>query len=440
MNGIQGVLGIAAALLLAGGTWSCEKGDETFGVADGDSDADADGDSDADADGDADGDTDGDVDGDADTDTDTDGDADSDADGDADGDSDPDCIDEDQDWWCLPFDCDDDDPDVNPGAVEIPGNDVDDNCNGATDEEIAVDTDTVCDEQDFAIEYLPVKLLILLDMSGSMVIPASKYDHARAAIKNWLVDYAGQFLFGFDSYPDAWYSQSCSVAGPIWYDTAPGQEAAISSWLDTHAPQSGSGDPLVMEMDRLLDDPAYAPGFMTGAQPGEPYLLVVADGDDCCGPYASYNCGVDYVTELAQRTGWLLDAGVRTMVIGYTENADETAMNAIAAAGGSPFTSFIPALDQTALEAALATIASAIVSCSFELDEPEASADPDNVNFYFDGEVVPYDEGCAQGEGWMWANAEHTEVTFCEQACAELQGGGVDLVTAKFGCPTIPVE
>jgi hypothetical protein len=334
-----------------------------------------------------------------DSDADTDGDSDTDTDGDSDGDAD-----------------------------------------GDTDADTDADTDTICDEQDFAIEYLPVKLLILLDMSGSMVIPATKYDHAKAAIQGWLTDYEGQFLFGFDSYPDAWYSQSCSVAGPIWYDTAPGQEAAISSWLDTHAPQSGSGDPLVMELDKLLDDAAYAPGFMTEATPGEPYLLVVADGDDCCGPYGSYNCGVDYVTELAQRTGWLLTAGVKTMVIGYTENADETAMNAIAAAGGSQFPTFIPALDQSALEAALATIASAIVSCSFELDEPEASADPDNVNFYFDGEVVPYDEDCAQGLGWMWANAEHTQVTFCDAACAELQGGTVDLVSAKFGCPTIPVE
>ncbi|MBN2449003.1 MAG: hypothetical protein JXR77_01355, partial [Lentisphaeria bacterium] len=74
------------------------------------------------------------------------------------------------------------------------------------------------------------------------------------------------------------------------------------------------------------------------------------------------------------------------------------------------------------------------------LDEPEASADPDNVNFYFDGEVVPYDEDCGAGVGWMWSNEDHTEVTFCEQACAELQGGGVDLVTAKFGCPSVPVE
>ena len=31
-------------------------------------------------------------------------------------------------------------------------------------------------------------------------------------------------------------------------------------------------------------------------------------------------------------------------------------------------------------------------------------------------------------------------VLFCEEACAQLQGGEVDTISAKFGCPTIPVE
>ena len=87
-----------------------------------------------------------------------------------------------------------------------------------------------------------------------------------------------------------------------------------------------------------------------------------------------------------------------------------------------------------------ADMAGAIVSCSFEIEEPDATADPDNVNFYFDDVVVPYDEDCAAGTGWTWANEDNTEVLFCEEACAELQGGGVEVVSARFGCPTIVVE
>ena len=86
-------------------------------------------------------------------------------------------------------------------------------------------------------------------------------------------------------------------------------------------------------------------------------------------------------------------------------------------------------------------IATAIISCIFEIDEPEASADPDNVNFYFDDEVVPYDEDCAEGIGWTWVDPpDNTMVEFCDEACAELQGGFVDTVSAKFGCPTVTLD
>jgi len=112
---------------------ACEGGGGGMELGDGGADADTDADTDTDADADTDTDTDADTDSDADADTDTDADADTDSDADADEDQ-PVCIDDDSDGWCLPFDCDDEDPDVNPGMQEIPDNDIDDNCNGLTDE------------------------------------------------------------------------------------------------------------------------------------------------------------------------------------------------------------------------------------------------------------------------------------------------------------------
>ena len=50
----------------------------------------------------------------------------------------PDQTDGDGDTWGEACDCDDTDPDVNPGAEEVPGNGIDDDCDGQIDERIDI--------------------------------------------------------------------------------------------------------------------------------------------------------------------------------------------------------------------------------------------------------------------------------------------------------------
>lgn len=295
----------------------------------------------------------------------------------------------------------------------------------------------ICSEQNFQIDYKPVKLMIALDMSGSMVTPESKYFAARESIQTVIDDFDERFLFGFDSYPDTFTDESCTVDGPVWFDCEVGNETPIINWLETHMPVSGSGDPLLRELDKFLSSPSYAPNFTSDASGEDAYLLILADGDDCCGPSGTYNCAASWVDELAEKTRELSATGIKTVVVGYTRNADPDALDAVARNGGSPFSSYVPALDQAALTNALKTIAGTIASCDFDIAEPDPSSDPGKVNFYFDDNVVPFNDGCATGIGWTWGNDDHTTVHFCAQSCAQLNEGDVENISAKFGCPSV---
>jgi hypothetical protein len=306
---------------------------------------------------------------------------------------------------------------------------------GGAASDAGIDAQTVCDEQDFTIERQPTKLMLALDMSGSMI---SKYGSARNGITNAITNLSGQFHFGFNSYPQYPYAAQCGIAPDALYDTAPGNETGILDWLSGHQPQSGAGDPLVVQMDALLSG-TYASNFTTSAVGGEAYLVVVSDGDDCCGPNANYSCGNEWTSELVDRTEQLLDAGIKTVVVGYT-GADDATMTAIAVAGGSPFSTYLPASDETALQGALETIGAAVISCSFGVDVPDASADPDAVNLYLDGELLPFEPGCGTGSGWDWADAEHTAVQLCAGPCDDLRAETVENVKARFGCPSVQID
>jgi len=336
---------------------------------------------------------------DADADTDTDSDSDSDADGDADADSDADA-------------------------------------DGDTDG----DSDSVCDEQDFDIELSPVRLMILQDVSASMTEGSpTKWSQAVPALTSLLTTWQGQQIeFGFDVFPDnsqpLW---GCGVSDPILIDTSPGTEGDIIDYLnDTGNTPNGASTPLYCGMANFLE-PSYAPVFSEAGV--QSYLLVVSDGADLCG----VNCsiwGAANASQLGQVTADLLAGGIKTFVIGFGADVSESQLDAIALNGGTPFDTFFEATDQSDLEAAFEAIAYEVISCVYDVQDPNATADPENVNFFFDGEIVYNDPGCEVGTGWTWVDETHTQVEFCPDACELLQGNPDTEITAMWGCPTQVVE
>jgi hypothetical protein len=313
----------------------------------------------------------------------------------------------------------------------------------------------VCGEQDFAVEIAPPRLMILLDKSSSMADDlgnsGSKINQARAAI-DYLIDrYQDRVLFGFDAFPS---SGNCTVTDPIVRDTATSftdNFAVAGAALGTAA--NGASTPMYCGL-RILADPTYAPRF--NDPNGNKYVILISDGADLCGdqccvplptgfppvPPAECVAAEDELADLA--SGMLATAGIRTFVIGFDDpsgdNVSESQLNAIAANGGTSYSSFLLASNQTQLEAAFDDIASQAVSCVLTLDDPGEEANPDEVNVYFDDVPVGFDEGCAVGTGWDWTDDTHTAVELCPAACAELQTLTVDNISVTFGCPSVIVE
>jgi hypothetical protein len=337
----------------------------------------------------------------------------------------------------------DTDTDVDTDADSDTDTDTDTDGDGGTD------TD-VCDELDFDIELAPVNLMILQDMSFSMSDPEvaspTNWTYAVPALNTILTDWAGsQIVFGFDIFPDgsAGPFTGCRVDDPVLIDCAADTETAIMDYInDSGNDPNGASTPLYCAMADFIEA-GYAPLFNDAS--ANRYLLVVTDGEDFCGEGCCSGFGAECTAtpdEFAALATGIVAAGIKIVVIGFGSGVMPDELNAIAGSGGmeAPFDQYLIATDTTSLESALTEIANAVITCVYNIGSPDASADPNDVNFYFDDVVVGYDEGCALGAGWTWANEEHTQVEFCAAACAELQGGLVETISATWGCPTIPIE
>ncbi len=351
------------------------------------------------------------------------GDGDSDGDGDGDGDEDDDDFDDDM------FDDDDDDDDNND------------------DQDTSIIDTEICDEWDVEIVHKQARLLILQDVSGSMemddegnvIPPPNKWSMAKEAISAMLDEFQDDVEFAADTFPNPGVDafDNCNVSDPVMTDALPDNGDTINSAFEAITPDGST--PLYLAMKNFLT-PDYAPLFTDDTY--ESYLLVVSDGQDTCG---TQDGGGGFVMpeDLTEVTTQLLnEQGIMSFVIGFGSGADPDQLNAIAAAGGTEFTEFIPADDQQSLEEALETLIISIVACVYQMEEPDGyMVDPDKVNLYFndDDTPIPYDEDCAAGEGWQWVDFDQFIFEFCEDACEDLQEG-VEKIRAEFGCDQVVVN
>ena len=327
--------------------------------------------------------------------------------------------------------------------------DTDENGSDEANDKDTENTDPICAESDLHVERKPVALMLLVDMSGSMAPffndeTGNTWDNpenpgrwglVKPAIENLLDQYDnGAIQFGYDSFPEQ--DGNCSVSSAPAYDIAPGNNELIRETLPAaDAVRHMGWTPMKIAIANYLDA-TFAPNFYSSEL--EKYLLLISDGQDTCG---DGNGTKATPAELGELSGVLLEAGIKTLTIGFGKGGsdDFTAqLDAISAAGGTQFTSHLSATSQQELEDAFASLATSIASCKFEIPEQDNTVAADKLNFYFDDEVIPADPDCAENKGWRWGDDTHTEVIFCKEACDTLQNTE-NTVKATWGCPTIVV-
>ncbi|MDD5309161.1 MAG: VWA domain-containing protein [Deltaproteobacteria bacterium] len=442
---------IAGALFSAceatgGGGHLVDGGLDGAGDTDVDSDADSDNDSDSD------------------TDTDSDNDAGDDGGGDDGGGSDTDthCVDNDSDGWCAGLDCDDNDPEVSPGAAEIPSNGKDDDCDGKTDEiDTDTDTDSSCGESNFAVSGTIIDMLIVLDRSNSMGEGSpSLWEDMGDALTTVTSQMEDQINFGlmlFPEYPTCQgTTKNCQPSVSPYVNIGTVDAAgAIAAAVGAGGVGTCGGTPIAVTLQNAL---TYLSGMTDSYQR---YVLLATDGAPNCnsalngstcpctgaqctgGGDANLNCLDD--TRTAQAAAALKTAGYRTFVLGVGNSGSwAPVMQNIATQGGGQY---FNVTDTGTLITTLQTITGSLVACKFDLDWDAIDGgadDPSKVNFYCKkkaddpigpSNLIGYDVGCANNKGWDWVDGD--TVMFCDQSCEALKDGTCTVVTATFGCPTV---
>ncbi len=324
----------------------------------------------------------------------------------------------------------------------------------AVDTDPYLDTNTeddVCADWNVALDNRPANVMLLEDVSASMVQdenlaeipPPNKWSFARDAITALVTANEDEINFGLDIFSNAPFDDDvCSVRNGVLVDTAPANSEQIIAAMDQISPKGKT--PLYLAMNRFNDD-AHAPLFMSEA--GRQFLVIVSDGKDTCDPDGPDETGREDGASAFQLEDLTValreDSGISTIVIGFGSGIDAKQLNAIAAQGGTDFTSYLVAQDAASLQAAFDEIAWAVIGCEYDLGEYDPQGvDLDKVNFLFDDKKVEQDKGCKVDKiGWTWANDDKTAISFCTDACNMLKNHEVDDISAVIGCPDIaPVK
>ena len=292
-------------------------------------------------------------------------------------------------------------------------------------------------------------IVLLQDISGSMSdgMP-SKYSQVESAMSNVINQLAKQNApidWGMFFFPN---NGDCGVATiPDVPVSATGGPAVVSA-LQSHSPNGNT--PL---QTAVMNGTSYYNGLKDGR--GH-YFVVATDGQPNCdgGSGLPKSCKKDsdcaagetcmmvpFIGGLCGGTGSgavsavaaARMAGIKTFVVGIDLDSSSTStLNMLADAGGTAqpgMYHYFPVANQMALEMALSTITSQIISCSFALSSLPMSTQMIDVSI--GGTTISQDT--THMNGWDIDTATKS-LTFYGKACMQLQTSPAT-VSVDYSCP-----
>lgn len=270
-----------------------------------------------------------------------------------------------------------------------------------------VDANNTCERVDVeGVRGIP-NVLVVLDRSGSMA-EDNRWNQAVPAVNNVVQNLQSNVAFGLMLYAGG---DTCGTGEVV---VAPAVETGgdIASALDDTEPEGGT--PTAASL-------AAARSALAGVE-GASYVVLVTDGaPNCNGSLSRNSCTCTCATQYCYCAGFggaatnclddtraveavtaLKDAGIPVYVIGFDAAQLQppfvATLNAMAAAGGTQQTEFIPVTDGTSLETAIADLAGNVISCSYMLDS--TPSDPRYVRVKIDDVEVPMITDVNPTNGW----------------------------------------